>query len=581
MKTLRNCILLIFIVQLTFILTINCYGQVNGNAYLSGQTDHSGIKVKFIPNSITAQKDSTFSNTNGSYSINLSGGLYQVLYSKSGYQDIYYNKGNIVAIATSDKLSDITLLKGIAIYVTGNVSGTWTSNNIYIINSDITIPNNNTLKINPGTMVKFNGDYSIIANGTLLAFGSESPIIFTSNFSKPAEGNWNKIEINNSTSRISHCIIEYCKYAFYFSDYSPTISNNIIRNISEGGIYCLNGSPLITGNTIYNFNIQTFSWGIWVEGYNSKSTIECNTIFNGSGRGISTKSNNIVRNNIIYNISNPYSGVGIRVSNECHTLIENNYVHDCRIGIDIANSVSDIPDPLIVNNTIINNSDAGIYFHDFYAKGTVINNIIISNGYGIKQDVPDCAPLCSTTPEVVAHNLVWNNTNGNFYTVQIAGIGKIVTTNSNGDPIDPYFNLTQNPLFVSNTPPIISSNSPCVNAGDSIYAYNLGFDTHFICQQTSQTINEKMKINNEINVECSPNPFSEIINIIYSVPFDTYVDIKIIDLFGRLQIQILNDYKIKGEYNFNFNGKNIQPGIYFMILTTKDNKRASKIIVKY
>lgn len=580
MKPLKNIQFILFTLLVMF--TLIGYSQVNGNAFLFGQADHNGIKVKFIPNSTTAQLDSTITNINGSYSINLSGGLYQVLFTKAGYQDVYYNNGNVLAIATSETLSDITLQQGSAIYVSGNASGTWSANNIYIINENIIIPIDSTLNIEAGTILKFNGDYSIIANGTLLAIGSKSsPIIITSNFLNPSAGDWNKIEINNSSSKINFCLIEYCKYGFYFTNYSPTISNNEIRNFSEGGIYCLNCSPLISGNNIYNFNVKDYSWGIWVEGFNSKSIIECNTIYNGKGRGITTKSNNTVRNNTIYNITDPSRGTGIWVSNQCNPLIENNYIHSCRIGIDIGNSVNSIPDPLIVNNTINNNSYAGIYFNNYYAKGSVINNIIVANGYGIKQDVPGCAPLCSTTPDSVAYNLVWNNTNGDFYTVQITGIGQIVTTNSNGDPIDSYFNLSQDPLFVNNNPPVFSSNSPCINSGNQTYSANLGFDTSYTCQQIPSSINEFAKSNSPIKIGSYPNPFTDILNVTYSVPADTYVNIEIFDLLGRVQCQILNEFKKEGEYKISYNGSEIQSGLYIIKITTPDFKSNQNIVIKF
>jgi len=60
----------------------------------------------------------------------------------------------------------------------GNVSGTWTkANSPYIIHGDITIPRFETLNIEPGVEVKFNGQYRFYANGRLLAIGSKADSI--------------------------------------------------------------------------------------------------------------------------------------------------------------------------------------------------------------------------------------------------------------------------------------------------------------------------------------------------------------------------------------------------------------------
>ena len=55
----------------------------------------------------------------------------------------------------------------------GNVSGTWTlAGSPYQINGDITIPNSQSLIIEPGVLVEFKGYYKLDVQGRLLAIGT-------------------------------------------------------------------------------------------------------------------------------------------------------------------------------------------------------------------------------------------------------------------------------------------------------------------------------------------------------------------------------------------------------------------------
>ena len=52
--------------------------NVSGYCYLQNQTDHSGIKVLFEAVTPSATTDSTYTNTDGSYNIGLTGGIYSI-----------------------------------------------------------------------------------------------------------------------------------------------------------------------------------------------------------------------------------------------------------------------------------------------------------------------------------------------------------------------------------------------------------------------------------------------------------------------------------------------------------------------
>ncbi len=54
--------------------------------------------------------------------------------------------------------------------ITGNV--TWTKDKTYVITNNIGVPAGSTLTIEPGTTVRFNGDFTFTIAGTLIARGT-------------------------------------------------------------------------------------------------------------------------------------------------------------------------------------------------------------------------------------------------------------------------------------------------------------------------------------------------------------------------------------------------------------------------
>jgi hypothetical protein len=146
---------------------------------------------------------------------------------------------------------------------------------------------------------------------------------------------------------------------------------------------------------------------------------------------------------------------------------------------------------------------------------------------GIQQVQSFCGS-CSTTPSVVTNNLVWNN--GTDYDgVQIFGIGSTVTTNGNGDPVDSYFNLSQDPLFLSNTPPALSPSSPCMGAGSASISSNVGANVNTLCKGMVTSIPKYQNLTSTI---IFPNPFHDSFSL--TVPSSLEISsIGLRDICGR------------------------------------------------
>ncbi|MCK4696179.1 MAG: hypothetical protein KAT74_10470, partial [Candidatus Cloacimonetes bacterium] len=106
----------------------------------------------------------------------------------------------------------------------GDVFGTWTQvGSPYLIQGEITIPDNETLTIDPGVLVEFQDYYKLNVQGQILAIGTESDSIYftiddTTGFSDftTMDGGWHGIRFNetsaeNDSSKIMYCNIQYCK----------------------------------------------------------------------------------------------------------------------------------------------------------------------------------------------------------------------------------------------------------------------------------------------------------------------------------------------------------------------------------
>ncbi|MFC2114615.1 immunoglobulin domain-containing protein, partial [Bacteroidota bacterium] len=244
----------------------------------------------------------------------------------------------------------------------GNVSGTWTlSNSPYKINGDITIADAQTLTIQAGVKVEFQGHYKLDVQGRLLALGNKSNFIeFTA---ADTSTGWSGIRFNytpqtNDSSKIIFCKISYGKAisgTFYDKNGGAIVAVNfsklLIQNcvISNnqsayygGAISCYyNSSPVISNNVICN-NSSGYSGGAIYTYYYSNAIIIGNTIVNNLsnsyGGGISNAgSYPIIRNTIIWgndgsNYDNLYSSVTLTTVN--YSNIEGGYSGSSNLNVN-------------------------------------------------------------------------------------------------------------------------------------------------------------------------------------------------------------------------------------------------------
>ncbi len=95
---------------------------------------------------------------------------------------------------------------------------------------------------------------------------------------------------------------------------------------------------------------------------------------------------------------------------------------------------------------------------------------------------------------------------------------------------------------------------------------------------TSSTFIGKHEQNPSNNLYCYPNPFTDIVNIGYTIENVSQVNLTVYNLQGKPIITLVNATQPKGEYKFQWSPE-VPSGIYYCTLRTKDATATRKIVL--
>jgi len=521
-------------ILLSLLILLSTYSfaaDVSGTVFLDNAATFENCTITFTPISPSAILTQTTSQTDGDFTTTVANGVYNIKYERDGYQTYellnYFINGSIT-------LNDVTLSSNNLVLVNGNVSGAWTKGNTYKVTGDIIVPFGQTLTIEKGVEIKFDGYYSLTVNGTILANGSKDNYIkFTSAKAIPTNQDWNQITINSTTTSImDYCIIEYGKIydinnnneSFININGNFNLSNSIIRNSNKEAIRnrsSSNGNVNIINNKIYNC-----SYGI---------------LFGGTGKII-------IRNNEVHD--NTFFGIYIGMDSNS-TIVEGNTVYNCNyIGILVSSNIrvernivfnnklygifAQYSKPTIVNNTVMfNQNGIGLYDNEtFRITNPIINSNIIANNsyYGIHSQGVN-------KPDSVSYNLIYNNGSG-VGNVLPVGVGPVITVNKNNIPSDAYYNIFVDPEFEStiqteSTFCHLKSDSPAVNAGDPSIIISNGTIVDIGAKELGGNLSTGEFTNNKLTkVKVFPNPTADFLSFETNQNY-TFDSIKFFDINGK------------------------------------------------
>lgn len=164
------------------------------------------------------------------------------------------------------------------------------SNDI-LITEHVVVPEDVTLTIEPGAIIKFKhyrgykgpgGRVGLsVEGGTLKAAGTpEKQIWFTSDASDPLNGDWGGISLSNTDdSELNYVIVEFGEIGIVQFDSSVLVRNSIVRWSNSEGLYAERSKPTFINNTLYENGYHEIA----LEQYNEDVRILNNIFKNGKG----------------------------------------------------------------------------------------------------------------------------------------------------------------------------------------------------------------------------------------------------------------------------------------------------------
>ncbi|MBU8892332.1 MAG: T9SS type A sorting domain-containing protein [Bacteroidales bacterium] len=94
---------------------------------------------------------------------------------------------------------------------------------------------------------------------------------------------------------------------------------------------------------------------------------------------------------------------------------------------------------------------------------------------------------------------------------------------------------------------------------------------------TSTAIHELKESQKSTIYQNFPNPFRSVTQIKYELYKESNVEIEVFDLTGKKIAALINKYNIPGSYSVEFNGNDLNSGIYFYSLKTDDGFQIKKM----
>ncbi len=479
----------------------------------------------------------------------------------------------------------------------GDVSGLWDiTGSPYSITGDITVPNAQTLTIEPGVVVNFQGYYTLAVQGRLLAEGTENDTIFFT-AENTTEG-WRGIRFVNTQSSNDTSKFYYC-YIRYGTNMSGTGDNALgggmfIRNFAKvhvshsyfsdnrarwgGGIQCRENAHIIIEHSTFTNNYAEFS-GAAIRAIDfSDPVIRFNRIHhNNSGGGGAAiyfyRSDAVVLSNLIYNNTATSSGGAVSMDNSRPSFINNLFINNTATNGG-AMHFTTLSHAKVINNTFSGNSatNGGALYFSLSSNPDFYNSIFWGN----------TSPFGS---QVYIHN---DNSDPNFYhCIMQFGIIGFVGPGAAGNYTGTYVNnIESNPLFdgTGEHPFSLLSNSPAIDAGApdttgfNLPIYDLAGNPRISNSIVDigayefphlTNINESALPEIFVLEQNFPNPFNPSTVISWQSPIQSHQTLKVYDMLGREVVTLVNEVLPEGRHEVVFDASGLASGIYFYCLEAK------------
>ncbi len=603
---------------------------VNGVATLSGQQNHSGIKVLFREVSPSAQTDSTLTNSWGVFLITLQPGVYDVEYSHADYA-LYRLPNQILLFDTA--LDSVMLMPPLSGYLSGTIGP-----GDFQVTDSIVVAANASLTILPGTRLWFEYRKPFVINGQLTAVGtSTDSILFTRRTLSP-DSMWSGLRFIDAddSSRLEYCVIEYvhspggnwgggggvliynsnpslryCTVRFNVNDdhtgyggggiccvsASPTIENcSITDNISHayvasgGGVYCTGGSPVFVNCVISRDSAASGGAGGGVSASGAAHFVDCIISDNvaSNGAGVSAGSGaHFERCRIINNHaslgdlgSGGVSASGNAEFTECVIARNHGTNSDFLYGAGGIGGTGGVFSRCTIAGNVAYNGSAAVI------NGTPSLTSCIFVSYGER----DALYFRNGAGANIRYCVVYNNDSAAFRYYQSDSsnaplvFGLKIVTNANGDSCDTYYNLFSDPQFVdtANGDYHLLASSPCIDAGDP----ELPLDPDGTVADIGAFYFDQLNADNDFTLPPSsfilsayPNPFNNTTRIVFDLPRAGDVTLSVYDLTGREVMTLVHGTLLAGSHTVQLDANALPSGVYLYRLTAANASLTRKLVL--
>ena len=341
----------------------------------------------------------------------------------------------------------------------------------YIVIGNTLLSQGYTLTIDPGVTVKFNANCALQIDGTLIAIGNAlNRIIFTSNQTVPAPGDWASIhfgdsaanavfdsngnylsgsvlkfctviyggstpfgciQIGSSSPYVNHCLISNsASYGIYSNGSAFRLDSSVVQHCAEFGLWFYNTFVNSCGLAVISDTLQFNRGGILINGVPGCTTVIRDNYFHANSKYGSIKAHNSISDlyitgNVFYGDSATEIGYGIMCLDQFgtaanHVISNNQFIenHKSDFGYLFREGLSvgydSITNNLFRGNTVTNSSD-GLFLARNYNTGithsVISNNCFedntITTAYGSMVEVGN---ISSQSPVYFSNNTIRNNT---------------------------------------------------------------------------------------------------------------------------------------------------------------------------
>ena len=464
--------------------------------------------------------------------------------------------------------------------VSGSQSGVWTAaNSPYEVIGEIVVPSGQTLNIEPGVEVNFQGHYQFTVNGYLGAVGNEDEMIhFTTD--NPAVG-WGGIRIDSSAiSDLAWCRIEFGKTSGAYPDIhggglalfgSDAVVTNCIfadndatgNNLGMGGAVYANGSGGSSGPLTLFIDctfIRNHAYGeggaIKFTGDMNTEIINCEFIENDCGYG-----------------GGAVSCYGVYGTKMIGCLFAYNYTMYSNGGalstLGFGNTVY-MTNCTLTGNTAVTGDGGGV--HLAYTDAYFVNTIVYDNNGMYSDDV----------------YVDWGSTASINYCDMPMPDGGSGSHNINSDP-----------LFVDadNLDFNLGENSPCIDAGIDYFSaggvvmVDLSPEEYFGVAPDIGAFESgpETALPPGLETQCRlyqnyPNPFSGQTAISYQLAARSQVALKIFNVMGQEVRTLYRGKQAAGNHSLSWDGLNnsghaASPGAYLIRLQADHEVSSMRILL--